>query len=728
MYIRRSIIFIGLLVAIFLELYNGPIKNEVINIIELLLLLYWFSLDWQEEKISYKLLFEFNNILQSSRSKRELFNGICKLIVNQGEFSSCWFGFINQNKIKADFYYGSGITTIQDIEINTKNKLYIDFIQNKIKYPKQHKTIYKYRWNEFFYLPIYLKDKVIGIFAVYSRTITKKNQTTFINLIKLLEQFLLKHEIDRVYKYSFKYNLNGIMITDTHNEIIKVNDKFTEITGYNNTDVQNKNPNILSSGLQNQTFYKQMWLSIKKNGNWSGEISNKKKNGQIYPQYVSINCIYNEDNEIVNYIAIFYDLSTIKEKDNEIEFLKHHDEHSKLYNIKYTEKKFKEINKIKEKIIIFILIKVGDLKIDFGFKSYEEILNQIANRLISNSYKTDIVCRLNLNNFLIISHIQNIKNANIICDKLLKILNSSYLISDNLLIDISINLGVSIFTEHSNSFNELLEMANQAANKSKQIGPNTYSFYDSSMVLELHYNFLLAAEIRNSIINNKLTVTYTPIVNIIEKKIEILNASIRWNSKNIGIMDQPDFQHIMNNLNLTLEFETFLLKEIFRDIKIFQTFQPNIKIQIQIDNFNLLNGLLNEVDIDPNCLIINISSWNTINELINLHKSFNYLEISINSNNNGFGNLLFLPKNIISFINIDKTIIHNIHKTYNNKCVFETISQIANKLNFKIIAEGISSNDELDELNKLNCNYCHGQYISERLNKSELIEFFNILI
>lgn len=732
MHIKFSLILLSLIII--LKNFNN------FNIVDLTIISFSISIliliiikDNNRDDINqYKLQFSIHKLLLEARNKKDLFEGICKNIVTYGNFSTCWIGFIDrQGVIKPEFSYGFGTKFLYNMNINIKNGLGDDYLTGEVLNPKFHQPLTKFNWKDFYYHPITIGDRVIGIFAVYANNISNNKRKLLNKIISSLNIYIKNHENSRIYKRIFEKNINAIIITDEFNNIIKVNSKFTDITGYAAKDVLGKNPKILSAKKHDSAFYNQMWGSINLNGFWNGEVINKKKNGDEYHQYLSITNIHNEDGQIVNRVAIFYDLSTIKEKDETIEFLTFHDPKTLLHNSKYLNIHYMNIVNSND-IVAFCIVKINKFKISLGYEIQTDLIKQIALRLKSNIKKEDIIIYLDSGDFLVITTVKNINSINILCERLINTSTIPYSLSNDLLVNININIGIALYGINGYVLEDILENAEIAANKSKIISPNAFIFYDRKMQTHSENRIIMATELKNAIESKSVGVLYDPIINLTNNKLFALDAKLYWDSQSLGRLHQSEFMQIVEDLGLIIDFETFLFNEIFHDIITFKQFIPNIKIHVNLSSKSkqFISYILNDFSTQPDFISLAFNNLADIENQTSLINEIRALRMNLIINNFGTSqnNLLALQQLPISKIRISNQFIKDIDNSNENTIICESIINLAHNLKIKTIAEGVSTKSEFEILKNIYCDFIQGEYISQPLEKKELLEFFNNFI
>ncbi len=281
----------------------------------------------------------------------------------------------------------------------------------------------------------------------------------------------------------FENSGEGIMITDQDKRIISVNRAFTAITGYPAQEVIGANPRILGSGQQSKAFYQQMWATLLESGQWSGEIYDRRKNGEIYPEWLHISAIRNDAGEVVNYIGSFSDITERKAAEAHIRFLAEHDGLTRLPNRMLFQDRLKQAiahaaRKQERLALMFLdLDHFKDINDTLGHTIGDKLLLAVAERLTENVREGDTVSRQGGDEFIILlPGIENPGDATLVAEKLLETVRQPYHF-DSQVLNISFSIGISLYPDDSRDMDELRRKADAAMYQAKQGGRNTYRFF-----------------------------------------------------------------------------------------------------------------------------------------------------------------------------------------------------------------------------------------------------------
>lgn len=275
----------------------------------------------------------------------------------------------------------------------------------------------------------------------------------------------------------------GILITDAHRRIVAVNPAFTDITGYTAEEAIGNDPKLLRSGTQSAEFYREMWSSIDTTGQWHGEIWNRKKSGVVYPQWLAIGVVKNHKGEVLNYIALFSDITKRKEAEQRIEFLAHYDSLTKLPNrALFADRLGQELlaahRSGKRAALMFLdLDKFKTINDTMGHLAGDQLLQSVAQRLLSCIRQTDTVCRQGGDEFLVLlTEVEAAEDVARVAHKIITAMSEPHLVSGSELI-VTFSIGISLYPDHGQDGEEMIKHADAALYMAKESGRNNYKFY-----------------------------------------------------------------------------------------------------------------------------------------------------------------------------------------------------------------------------------------------------------
>ncbi len=532
----------------------------------------------------------------------------------------------------------------------------------------------------------------------------------------------------------FENSNEGIVITDSKSKIVSINKAFSKITGYRKDEVLGKKPSILNSGIHDKNFYEDMWESLKNNSAWQGEIWNKRKNGEIYPEWLSIaktiNPKYNEE----FYIAIFTDITSLKEADRKLYFYANHDVLTKLANRVHFELHLKSaIESCKRrdnKLALFFidLDKFKDINDTYGHTIGDEMLKTVAKRLEQNIRKEDFIARLGGDEFVLI--IKDVKDSddmiNLAC-KLNENIKEPITLDDKVFF-MTLSIGISIFPEHGKDSEDLIKHSDAAMYEVKENGRNGYSIYNQTMTDKISQKVTIQNELKMAISKDEFEMYYQSVVDIRNNQIIGAEALVRWNHRNKGILTPIHFIHYIEDGGMSVEFGELVFKKVLHDIQIINSKikNQNLKIAINISPeyffkytfVDDLSGYCRDFSIDSKQIELELLETNIMKnseisqkKIEKLHE--NGFEISIDDFGTGYSSLSYLKNFKVNKLKIDQSFIRDFLDDNNDKAIVQAIINLANTFNLKVQAEGVETKEHVQLLRHLNCNLVQGYFYNK---------------
>jgi diguanylate cyclase (GGDEF)-like protein/PAS domain S-box-containing protein len=570
------------------------------------------------------------------------------------------------------------------------------------------------------------RGEVVGLIGI-SKDITNKRQQ---------EEDLKLADI--VYQNSSE----AMMITDSNNEIIAINPALSEITGYSASELIGKNPSIFSSGKQSAEFYQSMWEEIKLTGTWQGEIWNTKKNGGEFPEWLSINTIYDDYGNVFRRIALFSDITEKKKKDALILRQAKYDSLTNLPNrIMFIDRLEQEIKVSHRKMQKFALIfidldnfkKINDTR---GHVYGDALLIEAGKRITHCIREVDTVARLGGDEFtILLSDIADIHNVESICQKVLLALSEPFYIS-KMYTYISASLGVTIYPDDASSTLELLKNADQAMYLAKNLGRNRFCYFTASMQEQALDHLELMNDLREAIILNQLAVFYQPIIDLKTGVIRKAEALLRWKHPVRGMVSPAEFIPLAEESGLIVEIGDWVFKQTVQhinkckeqlglDIQISVNKSP-VQFRESIDQLDWLSYLAAN-ELPGENIVIEITEGLLMNNNISTMEQLSKLRsagigLSMDDFGTGYSSLSYLKKFSLDYLKIDQSFTRNITSGSEDMILSEAIITMAQKLGLKVIAEGIETEEQKDLLINAGCDYGQGYYFSRPIPADEFLQ------
>jgi diguanylate cyclase (GGDEF)-like protein/PAS domain S-box-containing protein len=543
----------------------------------------------------------------------------------------------------------------------------------------------------------------------------------------------------------FEQSLEGVMITDSNNEIIMVNNAFEQMTGFSRDEVKGLEANILKSGINKKKFYFNMWQKLKESGNYRGEIWNRKKDDTHFACFLSIKVIYDDNGDVKNYIAMYLDITEKLQNEEEIYKLAYHDILTKLPNRTRFNEYLTTLLDHRERVpkqFALLFLDLDNFKYvndQFGHNIGDLLLIKVAKILKTILRKTDFIARLGGDEFIIlVDEYENINQIHVLCDKIIKSLAEKFTIKGNKF-KIGCSIGIAIYDNDGKKQTELLKNADTAMHKSKQNGKNRFTFYTQEMNDELKRKIELENGLKNALITGEFEVYYQPKISLKTDKIIGAEALIRWNNAILGVVPPNDFIPFAEEIGLIGEIGDFVLEDVFKNINTIKKYNDDLVVSINISSIQLqekhfvkkIKKLLNQSDCNTKNIEFEITETiimtnvdDTIQKLLAIKELG--ISISIDDFGTGYSSMNYLHKLPIDIIKIDKSFIENIFGKEDSTILINAIVSLSKALNLKTVAEGVEEKFQKEHLKKIDCDIMQGYLFSKPLVFKDFLELITL--
>lgn len=542
----------------------------------------------------------------------------------------------------------------------------------------------------------------------------------------------------------------GIMITDKDNFILRVNKAFTRLTGYQPKDVVGKQPSILKSGRHSQEFYRNMWATLKREKFWQGEVWDRRKNGEIYPKWLTINAVTGADGRACNYVAAFTDISQHKEAQAAIHRLAFYDPLTDLPNRRLLQDRLQQcLNNCSRhhQYGAILMIDVDHFKTindTMGHHIGDQLLIHIAKQLEQCVRLGDTVARLGGDEFVIL--LENLGSeermalvhVEEIAQKILNAVNTNVQLNDREHHN-SISIGISMFNEQNNSFDDTLKRADAALYQAKDAGRNTLRFFDPNMQALMESRLMLESDLRHALELNQLSLHYQAQQG---KYDHIFGAEVllRWTHPQRGSVSPAEFIPIAEETGLILPIGYWILQTVCEQLKIWAEYpiRQNLHLAVnvsarqfrQADFVERVSEIVVNTGADPTKLKLELTEslvldnvTDTIEKMYKL-KQFG-IQFSMDDFGTGYSCLSYLKKLPLSQLKIDQSFVRDIIVDPNDAIIAQTIIGMGHNLGLNVIAEGVETQEQRQCLEIIGCDAFQGYLFSRPL---PLLEFEQLAI
>ena len=530
----------------------------------------------------------------------------------------------------------------------------------------------------------------------------------------------------------------AIMITDAYDNIIRVNQAFEETTGYKAEEVLGKNPSILSSGRQDKAFYAAMWRQLLSTGSWSGEIWDRRKNGQMYPKWLTITAVRNESGETTEYVAIFNDISERKQAEEEIRNLAFYDALTRLPNRRLLLDRFHLALSASARsghygaVLFLDLDRFKTINDTLGHDYGDMLLIEVAKRIKSCVREVDSVARLGGDEFVILIESFSASAADasqkvaLIAEKIRAALTVPYHLGGHEYHG-SPSIGVCLYCGNAEPVDILLKHADMAMYQVKESGRNAVRFFDPAMQEAVETHAALDTDLRRAISGKQLRLHYQIQVDNEHRPLGA-EALVRWMHPKRGMVPPAQFIPIAEESSLILDIGHWVLETACKQIKAWSrnklTRDLVLAVNVSGQQFRMHDfvdrtaAVVRAHRIDPSRLKLELTESVVLSDVTDVVNKMHALKaigirLSMDDFGTGYSSLSNLKQLPLDQIKIDQSFVRNIATDPNDAVMVQTIIGLAKNFSLNVIAEGVETQDQLEFLKLNGCMAYQGYLFSK---------------
>ncbi|CAK8718043.1 hypothetical protein KKHLCK_07205 [Candidatus Electrothrix laxa] len=527
----------------------------------------------------------------------------------------------------------------------------------------------------------------------------------------------------------------AIIITDADGLIVDVNRAYTRITGYEPREIVGENPRVCKSGRHDQAFYEAMWKQVLETGKWSGEIWDRRKNGEAYQKWLTINAIYDDTGETINYVGIFTDITKKRKVENQLKNLLFYDPLTNLPNRTLFEELLAQAllnSQFHDEPLVLLCIDLNrfkDINDTLGYNAGDDLLMQVSKRIRSCVRETDTVSRLCGDEFMVLLSEVKLKDCvGHLARRLLHVLQQPFHIAgEEVFIDACI--GISVYPEDGRDAESLIKNADTAINFSQKRGQGTYQYFRAQMNENLVHRATVERELRHALEHEEIIHYYQPKYNLSTGEMVGVEALMRWQHPIKGLISPAEFIPVAEESSLILIIGKWGLREACRQVRVWQDQGLGIlpvAVNLSSKQFQdkqllrLVSETLDQHGIAPEALELEITEsvlMEDPDEAAQLLKDIRELgvRIAIDDFGTGYSSLAYLKKFPVNTLKIDQAFITDIVRDSNDETIVASVLSMAESLNLKVVAEGVETKGQLELLRKMGCEEVQGYYFSKPL-------------
>ncbi|MGX5217864.1 EAL domain-containing protein [Pseudomonas segetis] len=534
----------------------------------------------------------------------------------------------------------------------------------------------------------------------------------------------------------FENTAEGVMITDTRQYITAINRAFTQITGFSEHETLGKHASMLSSGRHDRSFYAGMWQQLNLNGHWQGEIWNKRKTGEVFPEWLTISAVRNSLDEITHYVGVFADITPLKQAQAKLDHQAHHDSLTGLPNRLLFETRLRaELEDCnaggRQGAVLFMdLDRFKHINDSLGHPIGDQLLKSIAERLKSQLGEQDTIARLGGDEFIILlPGLSTHEQASQTADNLLACFNQAFIVKQHQFF-ISASIGLCLYPGDGQDVAALVKNADTAMYQSKAKGRNRLELYTPELSSIATERMNLEIGLRHALEHGQLHVVYQPKFSLDNNQLIGAEALVRWAHPKLGEIQPDRFIPVAEECGLILPLGSWMLEQSCRQMAEWQaSHAPFGAIAVNLageqlrqpDLVEMIAAMLKRYGLAANLLQLEITESFIMNQtedaLETLHRLKDLgLQLAIDDFGTGYSSLSYLKRLPLDTLKIDQSFVRGLPQNPHDAAIARAIIALGHSLQLSVIAEGVETQAQAQFLADAGCEQIQGFFINRPLS------------
>ncbi|WP_186289547.1 EAL domain-containing protein [Methylomonas koyamae] len=536
----------------------------------------------------------------------------------------------------------------------------------------------------------------------------------------------------------------GILITDAEANIIDVNPTFCEITGYSRDEMVGKKPNILQSGKYGPEFYAEMWRDLQQQQHWRGELWNRKKNGDLYAEWLTISALCDSDGRITHYIGLFSDVTQAKQQQQLLELVAHYDPLTRLPNrILFADRLSQAIAHSKrEKSLLAICFldldgfkPVNDL---FGHDIGDRVLVEVAERIKNTIREEDSVSRHGGDEFaLLLRDIDTLEQCEQAILRIHQAISEPFSV-DGQQITVGASSGYTLYPLDDADPDGLLRHADHAMYQAKLAGKNRCQLFDATQDQQIMHRHQQLRDIEAAFVNGEMCLYYQPKVDIKRGQVAGVEALIRWLSPQRGMVPPLEFLPAIASTDLEIRIGNWVIEQACRDLAAWQALGLKLEVSVNISSYHLLwpgiqehiAGILRQhPEIRAQSLQLEIlestalDDLSAVNRIIKNCREQLGISVALDDFGTGYSSLTHLRHLSVDTVKIDQTFVRDMLDDPDDYAIIDSVIDLSQAFNRKVVAEGVENQDQGVVLLLLGCRLLQGYAIARPMPAAQIADW-----
>jgi diguanylate cyclase (GGDEF)-like protein/PAS domain S-box-containing protein len=534
---------------------------------------------------------------------------------------------------------------------------------------------------------------------------------------------------------------DGVMVIDARGIIVAVNPAFTQITGYTEAEALGRDRTLTRSGRHDAAFYQALWDDLQSTGFWRGEIWNLRKNGEVYLEWLTVSAVRDNKGAISHYVGVFSDITLVKESQEKLDHLAHHDALTQLPNrLLFHDRLHHALQRAarenEQLALLFIdLDRFKNVNDTLGHHIGDELLQQVATALQDKLREGDTLARLGGDEFIVLlENVDGQYGASLVAEKLVGMFEQPFMVAGHELF-VTCSVGISLYPTDAMDLNMLIRNADVAMYQAKARGRNGYRFYAPSMTGEGVERLRLETYLRRSLEKEEMFLNYQPQVEIDTGRLIGVEALVRWNHPDLGLVPPSRFISLAEDTGYINQLGKWVLIQACHQMVRWQEaglHVPKMAVNLSARQFErgsiatMVGDVLRETGLEPHRLQLEVTEsviMNTGDALVFINDLHSIgVGLAIDDFGTGYSSLAYLKQMPVQTLKIDRSFIKDISTDVNDEAIAIAIIQLGKSMNLSVIAEGVETGEQAAFLLRHGCNLAQGYFYSRPAAPDDLLQ------
>nr|WP_314563832.1 EAL domain-containing protein [uncultured Pseudomonas sp.] len=538
----------------------------------------------------------------------------------------------------------------------------------------------------------------------------------------------------------FDCTREGVLVTDAQGLIVHVNRAFMAITGYQGEEVMGQRPSLFKSGRHSSNFYEQMFQSLQSTGEWSGEIWNRRKSGEIYPQWQTIRVIHDDQGHVSHYVAVFSDISALKDSEHELAHLAHYDPLTDLPNrLLFTDRTEQALAsaQVHKRGCALLLLDLDHFKIindSLGHNVGDQLLKRVGERLKALFGPGVTLARLGGDEFAVLADsCPQVAQAAGMAQRMLEAMKQPFSVDSHQLF-ISASIGISLFPSDAQSAEQLLRNADSALFKAKSAGREGYALYTEELTAHAQNRVEIANELRRALEQQELRVYYQPVHELHGSRLIGVEALVRWQHPERGLVAPGEFIPIAERTGLIADIDAWVMDQACRQMcqwladgvpLSFIAVNVSSRLFARRELYEQVAQVLHDTGLDPGFLELEVTESAVMDDpevaLEQLHRLRELgLRLAIDDFGTGYSSLLRLKRLPVQKLKIDQGFVAGLPWDEDDAAIVRVVIALAKNMGMQVQAEGIEQVEQARFLLEQACDLGQGYWFGRPMPAQEI--------